>query len=101
MQTSAAEFRFSRVDVGTVPLRVDEWFDWILCRSTGDEFAISAPPPCMARDPDVNGEASEHFEAALKVGLLLWLLGRGSQPSQVARAHDVQHAITVRNLERP
>ena len=50
----------------------------------------------MARHPDVSGEASEHSEAAPEAGLLLWIL-RCSQPPQVARAHNVQHAITVTN----
>src|SRR3954468_20139529 len=100
VQASAAEFRLGSVDVGMVPLRVDERLYCVLPSSAGDEFAISAPPSRMARHPDVNGEASEHPEAALEVGLLLWVL-RCGQPPQVARAHDVQHAITVTNVERP
>src|SRR3954452_1930468 len=100
VQASAAEFRLGSVDIRMVPLRVDERLHCVLRSSAGDEFAISAPPSRMARHPDVNGEASEHSEAALEVGLLLWILGCG-QPPQVARAHNVQHAITVTNLERP
>jgi len=100
VQASAAEFRLASVDVGMVPLRVDERLYCVLRSSAGEEFAISAPPSRMARHPDVNREASEHSKAALEVGLLLWI-PRCGQPPQVARAHDVQHAITVTNLERP
>src|SRR3954451_18559766 len=92
--------RLGSVDVGMVPLRVDERFHCVLRSSAGDEFAISAPPSRMARHPDVNGEASEHSETALEVSRLLWIL-RCGQPPQVARAHDVQHAITGTNVERP
>src|SRR6187200_3225500 len=100
VQASAAEFRLGSVDVGMVPLSVDERLHCVLRDIAGDEFAISAPPSRMARHPDVNGEAFEHSEAALEVGLLLWIL-RCGHASQVARAHDVQHAITITNLERP
>ena len=44
--------------------------------------------------------ALPHNAAALDVGRLL-RIPRCGQPSQVARAHDVQHAITVTNDERP
>ena len=100
VHASAAEVRLCRVDISTVPLRVDKRFHRILGGSASDEFAISAPPPRMASDPDVNGKAPEHAEAALEVGCLIWILRRG-QPPQVARAHDVQHAVTVTNVERP
>src|SRR5688572_28324969 len=100
VQASAAEFRLGRVDVGTISLRVDKRLHWILCGSAGHEFAISAPPPRMASDPDVSGKAPQHSEAALKVGLLVWILRCGQAP-QVARAHDVQNAVTVTNVERP
>src|SRR5260221_3982785 len=73
VQASAAEFRLGSVDIGMVPLRVDERFHCVLRSSAGEEFAISAPPSRMARHPDVNREASEHSEAALEVGLLLWI----------------------------
>ena len=56
MQTSAAEFRLGSVDVGMVPLRVDERFYGVLRSSADEEFAISAPPSRMARHPDVNGD---------------------------------------------
>ena len=74
VQAAAAEFRLGTVDVGMVPLRVDERFHRVLRSSAGDEFAISAPPSRMARHPDVDGEASEHSEAAFEIGLLLWIL---------------------------
>ena len=44
--------------------------------------------------------ALPHNAAALDVGRLL-RIPRLGQPPQVARAHDVQHAITVTNVERP
>src|SRR5262245_32285813 len=100
VQASATKLRLGRVDVGTVPLRVDEWFHRILCGSAGDELAISAPPPRMAGYPDIDGQTSQRAEAALEVGLLLWIL-RCAQAPQVARAHHVQHAVSVENVERP
>ena len=55
---------------------------------------------CMAGHPDVGGEAPQHAEAALAVGLLFWIPRRCQHP-EVARAHDVQHAVTVADGERP
>ena len=55
---------------------------------------------CMVGHPDVSGETSQHPHAALAVGLL-FRIPRRCQHSGVTHAHDVQHAITVADGERP
>src|SRR5438067_8176249 len=100
MHESPAVFRLSIVDVGAITLRIDEWFYRILRGGACDELAVPAPRSCMARHPDVRGEAPQHAEAALEVGPLLRIPSR-SQRHQVAGADDVQHALPITNLERP
>ena len=52
---------------------------------------------CMAGHPDVGGEAPQHAEAALEVGILFWI-PYPLQHSQLAGAHDVQHAVTTSRM---
>src|SRR5688572_32159412 len=54
----------------------------------------------MTRHPDVGREAAEHADAALAVCRLFWI-PRGCQHSEVTRADDIQHAVTVADAERP
>lgn len=100
MHEIPAESRLGRVDVGTVALRVDEWIRRVPRGGAGDELAVPAPPSCMAGHPDVRGEAPQQAEAALEVGPLLWI-PHPPQRSQIASAHDVQHAVTAADGERP
>ncbi len=54
----------------------------------------------MIGHPDVGGETPQHSQAALAVGRLFWV-PQHSQHARAAYAHDVQHAVTVANRERP
>src|SRR5262245_51988585 len=93
-----AEFRFGGVDVSAVALGVDERLYGILRSGAREELAVPAPPSCMARHPDVGREAAQHADASLAVGRLFWI-PRGCQHSEVTRAYDVQHAVTVADRE--
>src|SRR3954463_10977882 len=54
----------------------------------------------MVGHPDVGGETPQQAQTALAVGRLFWIPSR-CQHSEVAYAHDVQHAVTVADRERP
>src|SRR3954469_4916341 len=54
----------------------------------------------MVGHPDVGGETPQQAQTALAVGRLFWI-PRRCQHGEVACAHDVQHAVTVADGDRP
>ena len=69
--------------------------------SAGDELAIPAPrsrmatsPRCRRAGPAARGSCARGRPPALDTA-------SSANRTQAARAHDVQHAITVANVERP
>src|SRR5262245_41766034 len=100
MNDAAVEFCLSGVDVGAIPVRVDERVHGILRGAACDELAVPAPPSGMTRHPDIGRETPEHADAALAVCSLFWI-SRGCQHPEVTRAYDIQHAVTVADGERP
>ncbi len=54
----------------------------------------------IALGVDVGGEAPQHAEGALEVGTL-FSIPHPLQHHQAAGAHDVQHTVSVADLERP
>src|SRR5262245_11725201 len=100
MRATGAEFRLGVVDEFAIALGVDERVNGVLRGGARHEFAVPAPPSCMAGHPDVGWEAPQQPEAALAVGCLFWI-GRRCQHAGVARAHDVQYAAAIVDGERP